>query len=74
MLLKWTVPMQTDPHLEMERYAPDWNISLDVFVTEISLTMHVNSPDIPTRNRSHETKNGVKGHARPISGVGESPP
>jgi hypothetical protein len=42
-------------------------------IEKLPLTVHVNSPDIPSRHRSHETKSSIQSNAGAITGVGESP-
>jgi hypothetical protein len=39
----------------------------------VGIHVHVDAPDVPARNGSHETKNGVQSSTRPVTSVGESP-
>jgi hypothetical protein len=39
----------------------------------VRIHVHVDTPDVPARNRSHETKNCVESNTWPVASVGESP-
>ena len=39
----------------------------------VGIHVHVHAPDVPARNRSHETENGVESATRPVAIVGERP-
>ena len=40
----------------------------------VGIHVHVDTPDVPARNRSHEAENCVESSTRPVTSVGESPP
>jgi hypothetical protein len=39
----------------------------------VGIHVHVDSPDVPARNRCHETKDGVESNTRTVASIGESP-
>lgn len=39
----------------------------------VRIHVHVDAPDVPARNRSHETKNCVQSRTGPVASVGDSP-
>src|SRR3982074_1604180 len=39
----------------------------------VGIHVHVDAPDVPARNGSHQTKDRVERYTRPIASVGESP-